>query len=414
MRRRAVRARRPFAFVLVLTAGAAACQLVAGIHDDNFGVPPIEIPAESSPPPPTPTPEAGPTCGSHVPPGPPDADDFGAKETYIFAIADYAFSEIPTDGGAATGYDLDHICSCDPLDPLAEAGLKTCLPPPDASGCDYGGGIDNALAPLFDQLKALATETASSLVDQQRREFRCGIQNILIFLQNYNGLADDAQVYVSATGSYGTSHPDGTTTPTAPTTDDCPSTGATIPAMDGSTFWSTRENFNIQADQHSAYVTNFKLVLDLTTFGGQLPFTLGLQQIELGSPVLIGDLVPLGADDQPLPIVDKQIIGGPPAHFRLDNALLAGRISAATMLQAAGSISVDNTTLLCDTPFFSPVAEMICGARDLADLPIRDGKGSPCASLSISVSFHSYQVHVAGFKEPLPFADAATCDTSCP
>jgi hypothetical protein len=141
-----------------------------------------------------------------------------------------------------------------------------------------------------------------------------------------------------------------------------------------------------------AYVNNYQLVLKNDRGYFQVPF--GDTTIELYSPIVSARIVPLGADGNP------RDASAPPAglndgNFALEDAVIAGRVPASSMLAVAGSLVAPGAKdggaqFLCQSLVFPSLRDTLCGARDIASSAQVDfDPKAICDSISTTTSFRA-------------------------
>lgn len=116
--------------LVVLAAGTSlvACQLLVGMGDDPFSV--------SVTPPPLPLSDASSEeaaalpdlCAHRGPPPRPEGGAGGDNRRFVLAVDSYILDD------STAGFDLDQVCTCDPLDRSKGAGRATCVARAGADG----------------------------------------------------------------------------------------------------------------------------------------------------------------------------------------------------------------------------------------------------------------------------------------
>jgi hypothetical protein len=143
---------------------------------------------------------AGPSTGSCQGVRPPAAngDDGNMSELdFTVAVRTIDLGEDDVEEGPRVGYDLDNTCTC-----LEDAG-PSCVVPDFATEdhCDGPGGIDNAVAQLFNYASVFNEQAFDSQFQSENAEQ--GDWSLIVRVQQYNGQANDEQVVVSLYASPG-------------------------------------------------------------------------------------------------------------------------------------------------------------------------------------------------------------------
>ena len=404
-----------------------ACGLIVGIEDHQFTTPDGSVAmAEAGPVPPA----IAPTCTFGAAPpevGPPD-DDPTIMKPLVFAVRHASIRGRSTEG-AIVGFDYDGVCSCDPRDQSLHEGGVSCIPPagaPQGAGCDEDGGIDNAIASIFDLIALLPGGDFASAADAINSQIRCGDQTMIYTVYDYNGLANDSQVTLAGTQSNGIHEAqDGGTVDDAGmascgvTQEGILDAGLPYPAkFDGNDVWSKQSGAS--GATVTGYVRNFKLVLDGRPRAGltnaTLPLLFGSRVLTIGTPIVVAQLVPLDEKGDELKVDGAGKIvspSGKASSFRLDNGLVGGRASAADLHAATATIRVAGAapgTQLCDVlNKYCPVKQLICNAADSRQSPIRDFRGETCDALTVTLQFDAVVAKITEVERPAQ----ATGDGGC-
>jgi hypothetical protein len=420
--------RRSLIVLGVLALSGAACQLLVGIDDHDFKTPsPDGALGEAAA-------DALPTTCTFgiVPPGQPDGGAEPDQPDYVFAMSHATLRGRDADGGAV-GFDIDGVCTCDERDHSVGGGRPSCTPPASPlrpGSCDEDGGIDNAVASVFDVFANVPgfNDTTGSI----DLEITCGRQTLLYTLTGYNGLANDNQVVVAAIESVGIHEPHagGIEADFGPCKVDEAQIdgGAAYPAkFDGTDVWSPIANAG--PSLINGWVRDFRLVLDGRNSKGNasiLPIIFGSRVVTIGTPIMVATLVPLDADRQPLAVDSAGRIlspDGKASSFRIDHAVVSGRASAADLLSASGTIRLAGATPgqseLCAQPGpYCLLKGVVCSAVDTMKLPNLDFSGESCDALSMVLQFDAVAAKKASVaRPPAPPADGGcaekfsdTCD----
>lgn len=325
-----------------------------------------------------------------------DDDPTTKLSTITMAVERFVMGE---KDGVFTGVDVDGVCTCDSRPGTAYDGGESCRSPnsPNSpnSRCDGDGGLDNAFGQLADSFKSYFdfSEYYNSAIAHGRGNF-------ILQVADYNGRLNDAQVNVALVMS------DGIVEPTCPTSKREPPDETYSPGWCGDDLWTINPDSVLSIDVPSVvlsgWVTNGVLVARAPT-GVAVPlgdFGNGYGSVILYGAVLFGTMVPLGEDLAPRDPArtpterEKQL-------YRLDNATLAGRITARDLLGALGRFHVTldggSTPYLCESPTFDSVRQFICGATDLNHLAENDhNPTSVCDALSIGWWFSSAPAVMSG------------------
>lgn len=379
-----MRARAVVAMGLPLLGVGMACEALVGIDEHRFEVPP--------------PPDVVDPCVHVGPPGPPDADltDDSNEPTLVFA-----FSGVDTtarqEDGTPLGFDLDDTCSCSPLAGTKHDGGFSCTPPGDpAEHCDGDGGIDNALAMLADSVSNLLTR------EELDSELRCGETSILLLLNDYNRLPDDAEVTVQVIESTGLRFPRPDDSREGAVAKGCSPNGdfMAYPARyDGLDRWSTPvglipdaagPRIEARAATFRGWVSGYHLVLDR---GGEdlLPLFVAGRYLRASRPRVSAKLTPLDANGTPLPLgPDGLVVGGAqPARYALEG-IIAGRASPRDILTAVGNTNFGSSEWLCQRPeLYAVLKGLVCGAPDTKFAPREDFLPGPCDAVSIGARFYA-------------------------
>ncbi len=288
--------------------------------------------------------EAGPgPCVSVGPPFPPSGADDGQTVGDIWlALHTIAFG----DDGSTPGFDLDRVCTC-----YEDAG-PTCVG--SSQACDAPGGVDNALAKLFAQIKA-AIPAFSSLSFSEGADM--GKWTLLLKITGYNGLADDPSVGIALYVS----------------------PGGVSPKWDGTDVWPVAAS-SVSPDGGIAsplYQTDGAYVAGHVLYGGVKSLSIRAAggngsnfQVSLGGGGIMGTLEPDSAS------------------YRLTNGTIAGRVSTQDLFLALSSYRDDMGTPFCvpAPPLGSVAIQNICAARDIRS-SAGDPLSLPCDALSLGLGF---------------------------
>lgn len=365
MRARASRARRALLLSAIVALPILACQSLLGIEDDRFTVASPEAGAEASADATTELPDL---CAHTGPRARPEAGAGGVSREFVFALDSYVL-----DDGTA-GFDLDGVCTCNPLDRSLGGGRDSCIAPTDASTCDDDGGVDNRLGFSLAGIKSVLD--VSGIFN---RQVACGGETVLLVLSDYNGEADDPDVKLQVVETLGILGDDGG----VDAGPDCAVQGqppTAPPKRDGKDVWNVPRGA-LARPEIRGWVRDFHLVVDARKSPATLPFTFGRTLVTLSGAAIEGRLVPMDADGGDLPIVDGRVEGGPAAQFRLTDAVLAGRAPVLQVVVGAGLLNQGG--YVCNSPAWSFVKRVICGTPDTVENVADDLAGRPCDAVSI-------------------------------
>ncbi|MDB5214687.1 MAG: hypothetical protein JWO86_2614 [Myxococcaceae bacterium] len=430
---------RALVVLAMIALPGVACQAIVGIHDHDFTVPAAEASAvdafvEASA-------EAAPArCPvGNVPPTKPDRPDDSVMRSFTFAVSRTSLRG--TDAtGAAVGFDIDDVCTCDPRDDSVHAGGLSCgLPaaPYRAGACDEDGGIDDALGGALVQVEKFASVFGFPSADEAvNLDIGCGRHTVLYTLEGYNGLADDPVVTVTGYQTVGIHElADGGADGDGGFAGDasaCPpyDGGAPYPPQfDGNDRWSVATD-STSVHTVFGYVKDFRLVVDgrASTNGVQdtvLAVRFYSKVVAIVTPVLVARLVPLGATGQELIADGMGRLPEPATSFRLTDGILAGRASASAVLTAVGALRI-GPDALCDPAnrgLYCQARDIVCRSVDTMTQPNLDFGGQPCDALSVVLQFEALTAVNAGSRgaDPpgtgctLAFTDdCAGGDAGCP
>lgn len=372
LNRMGIRARVMAAGMLALASGAAivlacnspygeAAPADAGTADSPSVASETGVPSSADP------------CAHLGPPGRPDREDDGASlPAFTMALQNVVIGS--NKAGELSGFDLDGVCTCDSRPNTAFDGGPSCQGP---KACDGKDGLDNAIGPIADTFQVYYSfdEYYNSILARGR-------DGLLFEVSNYNGGANDKNVRVAVYVS------DGIPAPTCPGSVKDPNRDVYSPGWCGDDTWLIDARSVVSNDVPAA-------VLDGWVHDGELVARASPDTgIELGmfgpaytSFTIAGKLVALGEDLNP-----RDPARAPTERekrlYRLENAILAGRIAAKDLLSQLGEMNVASDggppQLLCESASFSTVKQYVCGAIDLPVSPGKDHDPSAtCNALSV-------------------------------
>lgn len=315
-------------------------------------------------------------------PGEPEVDDAPDEVLPPFAIAVDAI-QVQGDDGNAAALDLDGVCTCETGAGTAHQGQSSCVSA--ASRCDYDGGRDNAVSEFVTGLGAFYSvdKFPNTLIQQGRR-------GVLTQLGKYNGRANDKDVALGIILSEGI-HSQGCPNSTA-------QQGATwdtwSPGWCGDDKWSLPESGIFQVSSGpvfvvvgTGYVRDYQLVIKFESTV-HVPFN-DSYALLINSAIISGKLVPLGEDLNPRdpsvpPKTDKE-----KRFYRVDDGILAGRVSTHDLLAAIGSSKQSQTDeQICLQSLYQVLKDRVCSAADIAHSASLDFQADAgCDALSTAIRF---------------------------
>jgi hypothetical protein len=336
-----------------LGLGALVSAFACGSRYEVAEAPDAGVPADAEP-----APDAGPAdpCAHVGPAAAPATDDATDVELPPFVLA---VSDLHA-GDDSLGFDLDGVCTCDGAEGAAHAGASSC----NVVGkrCDPDGGVDDGFG-------AFARQFASfyDIDGIMTKMIAAGRRTVLLQISKYNGRANDREVAVGLIVS------EGIRVAGCPTSVYDDKKKVYSPGWCGDDAWSLSADSVLQSGGQaqpisigSAYVTDYELVVRV---GGSLAMPIGEDNrpIQIGSPVIAGKLVPLGADLAP------RDPSRPPAQgeerlYRVDG-VLAGRMTASDLLAAIGmqpSAPGSSDELCQKGTAFQVAKQQVCDALDIA------------------------------------------------
>ncbi|MDB4937436.1 MAG: hypothetical protein JWP87_4408 [Labilithrix sp.] len=376
------------AAAFALGAVVVACQIVAGIERVEK-VDPAPEPVDAG----VDVLEAGVVdpCSHVRPPARPLTDDAVNEQLEPFYLALHTLTLVPPPPAPVPGFDLDLACTCDTRPGTAYDGGASCV-----SGakpyCDFDGGVDNQVVSFLKDYSAfIDLDTAVNV----NGRIATGKQNAIVVVSRYNGRANDSEVAFGLFTSEGMK--EGATCPGS-TTD---SENFTSPGWCGEDKW-TASRSTVEGDTGkffpkaigTGYVGNYRFVVELNN-PAIVPF--GTYRLTIGSPIWTGRLVPL--DDKLVPIDTS---AGPGLdrikYWRLEDAVLAGRIPAAELLAAVGTVDTPGDAdggPLCTSALFPTVKSSICDHIDINATKALDFiPDARCDALSVAISLTADSVRV--------------------
>jgi hypothetical protein len=373
-------------------ATGLACQLVAG----------IERVEKVDPPPPDAGPDvvvaleaAAPDPCTHVRPVPPPANDDAVNEQLEpLYLALRTLSVVPPAGAPVPGYDLDVACTCDTRPGTAFDGGASCAAPKKPF-CDFDGGVDNELVSFLKDYSAFIDLDKAANVNGR---IATGHQAAVVVISRYNGRANDSDVAFGLFTSEGMK--EGASCPGSTTASD----NFTTPGWCGEDKWTASDSTVtavgatfVPKSIGTGYVNNYRFVVELNN-AASVPF--GNYKLTVGSPISSGRLVPL--DDKLMPVDTATEAGlARTKYWRIEDAVLAGRIPAAELIAAVGTVNTPGDAgggpkpPLCTSPLFPAVKSSICDHIDINRSKALDFiRDAQCDALSVGISMTAESARV--------------------
>lgn len=327
--------------------------------------------------------DAGPidTCAHALPPPSPASGGSAGTKIFVSALSTVDLGVRPDAGTAEKlGFDLDGFCTC------GTTTASSCVRPTDnPDTCDGDGGVDNAAAFLFQEASAFSID----LTDDLRSDLGGGAHGVLLWVQDYNGEANDPLVRATvmiASGIEGGGKPD----------------------FDGGVAeqWTVLPEQTVQSNDGfvpqpgllvSGYVVDHKIVLQ----GAFKILLLAGLSIDLAQAYLVGDLKPTTLT---------------PGGFYIENGVISGRGPVDQVLRSIGGVQ-KNGHAMCEPEnafFYNSLKDEVCRVRDVVKDPTRDRLGDPCNAVSIGFTFHTVPALI-GSQQPLTQVTyCPDADVSCP
>jgi hypothetical protein len=375
------RFRRTLALALVATWGAVACQIIAGVEDEEGVARPDGSVADAG----DSASDAAEGCARRLPPAPPSPESVprdAPDHDYIFAIR--AFSG-RVKGQEVLGYDLDGRCTTADV----TGSSLACSPPLGGKvDIDGEGGIDNALAHIIDGY-ALITDASDPVGAAANENIARGKYTNLIGLFGYNGAANDDSVKAQIVATAGLQ---------STGCDDAGEVGDGAPRWDGCDTWKyvkgkiTRFDVTPVWQTVDGWVSNDVLVVPMD----QLAFSLFVGDVPLYNAYFTAR-------------IDRT--GG---VVRLKDGIITGRAEAQAVVGGVRTLDFAGVTM-CKVPtIFEAMRDAICKARDLPLLPTDDGKGKSCNAVSLAFGFEAELARLGVEGPTAPDSDCPEQDVTCP
>jgi hypothetical protein len=292
-------------------------------------------------------------CAHAFPPPPPTSDPNPNARIIFTAAVKEIVTRTQTEAGVPLGFDLDDSCTCLP-DPPSCVSQK--------QQCDGPGGRDGAGDVLFSLLDAFFASSTEPTLNDRIQKGRIGF---LLWISDYNGEADDPNVFASVLLSTGIL--------------DDPDAGSHIkPKWDGNDLWNVDPAFiagytkDADGGYHytpgvlstEAYVTHNTLVAKIPTV--RLSFE--VSQFAVSDVVFSGD------------------ISTTPYGYRIDGQF-SGRMSTREVLSITSTVPdpLHPGQFLCgDDNVYQNFRTQVCSIADISANPANDNQGKPCDALSVT------------------------------
>ncbi|MCA9613391.1 MAG: hypothetical protein H6722_16320 [Sandaracinus sp.] len=335
-------------------------------------------------------PDAGPvaTCPDGTPlrrpPARPTSSDSGDQQL-VMGLRDIRLRQT-SEAWRDIGLDLDGLCTNTALSDVE------CQPPSDVGvQIDGNAGIDNAFHSLFDVIDLVFPSLASTAGMVSAG----GVGVVVLQIDGWNGMDDDAQVDVRLTQSVAgtTGGADDEAAPPVEFVNYEPFVPGTMtpldpPAWDGNDWLWVREETFFMGDTErprvrdtNAYIANRQLVMRLPDraeiiFAGE----------DQGINVQLTDAYVIGTFDE--------------TFTRLSPVTVAGRWSVLDLLETASSVNICSG----DTEY-DILQRKLDEVADVRATPNTGGPTATCDAVSIGVTFEGYRVRIAGLEPGNPLPD---------
>jgi hypothetical protein len=381
-----------------------ACAAAAPACGNSYGASPdVSDASDASDATDATAPDGADPCVHVVPPPPPAVDDAPNTKLPEVYLALRSVHLVPPAGEPLPGLDLDGVCTCEKGAATAYNGGVSC----GSSGpplCDLDGGVDNQAGRALQDFAQVVNLDKAADVNGQIDN---GVRTAIVVLTNYNGRANDKAV------GFGIFTSGGMRTPSP-----CAGSGASssagffTPGWCGDDTWTATANTLtapigppfVPTSVGAGYVSNYTFVAHLNGVAA-IPFA--GYHLAIGAPIMSGRLVPL--DDQLQPI-DTRTNPAPSAikHWRIVDAVLAGRIPAPELLAALGTAAAPGSDAgggsglpLCKSNVFAVVKTNLCSQMDMSSSAALDfTQGVACDALSTAVAITADEVKVNGIVDP--------------
>jgi hypothetical protein len=338
-------------------------------------------------------PDAGPTCTLALPPPPPTTEDGDPLADNVVSLVARSVRATPGDGGIP-GFDLDGVCTC----PAAESCQKRDYKVDNlvVDRCDGPGGRDNAAAAMIVNNPFLST----TFDNNGQGLGTVGGDTFVLELSNYNGGQNDKQVTLALASSTGFRPPADAGPDAAPLYDGTDTWDLYNKSLDpgavtgdgGTCGAISRGGCLAKSLTKDAYVTGGVLV---AKFDGLLPWPFGgFAGTELD--IRRGYLV-------------ANVVGSSEGVLRLENAVLAGRVTEKDLLDGWGraidplkGVVEGGTRRLrvCESPLWPLVRDSLCAYFDVHADQAKDNTGEPCSAMSFALQFETAPIRFGRIRAP--------------
>lgn len=133
-----------------------------------------------------------------------------------------------------------------------------------------------------------------------------------------------------------------------------------------------------------------------------MPLLFGSSIVSLGTPLMVGRLVPLDAAGADLPLDEAGNPVGKPANFRLTEGVVTGRARTNEVLSTVGAVALigidgGEDRYLCSPAnaiLYTFLKASLCAAADTMLDPLDEFAGRPCDSSSVAFQFEASPAQV--------------------
>lgn len=386
------RSRRSLAIaggLAVLTIVLLSCQLILDV-DEPAGRAPEAAPVVEAGPPAIPDPCAH----QYPPPLPNDDDDRTGSIGPMWFAAERVILPFFLDAGVQPGIDLDQSCTCQA--DLFDGAAPCTTPTQEKVVCDFDGGVDDSLGRMSALYAGITDIDVSAPIN---KEIADGSRTLLLYVDGYNGRANDRDVtlsLVAAGGLFSNRGCNDEVRDAAITGFPDPDAGhgaQYAPVWDGCDRWSPSRNLTKgQRPQRkpaittSAYVSNYVIVSEIR----EVNLSLLGESVTAGYGYFIARMIP----------EDQQV---PHKKFRVEG-FIAGRMLFDQMVRVIGRTQVNKEddsgarTALCETVIWQAIRNQLCAAADTMDTPVKDHQGAVCNAATATIGFMGRHAEVDDFE----------------
>jgi hypothetical protein len=367
-----------------------ACQLILDAQE------PVGRTLEAAAPPDTgPPPTPDPCTHQYPPPIPNDDDDNTGSIGPMWFAAERVILPFFPDAGVQPGVDLDKSCTCHA--DLFDGAAPCTTPTQEKVICDFEGGVDDSLG----RMSALyANITNVDVALPINREIADGSRTLLLYVDGYNGRANDRDVtlsFVPSGGLYSNLGCNNEERDAAITGFPEPDSGLDrlqyAPIWDGCDRWSPSRNLTrgLRPQRKpsvttGAYVSNYVIVSEIR----EVNLSILGEAATAGYGYFIARMIP---QDQEMPH----------KKFRVEG-FIAGRMLFDQVVRIVGRTQVNREddsgtrTALCETPVWQAIKGQLCAAADTMDMPVKDHQGAVCNAATATVGFIGRHAQVDDFE----------------